>query len=83
MCVNGKYLLDDDENPKIEIFKQDILSIIDNYQSKIRDWENELEALEEKRLSSGFTSKEEDIYVDINNFLDRKYSAKHYISRRF
>jgi len=47
MCVNGKDLLDDDENPKIEIFKQNILSIIDNYQSKIRDWEKELEALEE------------------------------------
>jgi len=80
--VNGKDMLDGD-NPKPDILKQKMLKIADDYKRKISKSERELEFLEKKRVKEGLIPNEEDIYVELNNFLDKTVAAKKHLSRTF
>ncbi|MCP4109917.1 MAG: hypothetical protein GY749_31085 [Desulfobacteraceae bacterium] len=80
--VNGKDMLDG-ENPKVEILKQKIQKIADNYRTEISKSVKQLEFLEKKRIKQGLAPNEEDLYVDLNNFLDKTVSAKKHLSRTF
>ncbi|MCP4352986.1 MAG: hypothetical protein GY795_46645 [Desulfobacterales bacterium] len=80
--VNGKDMLAG-ENPKVEILKQKIQKIADNYRTEISKSVKQLEFLEKKRIKQGLAPNEEDLYVDLNNFLDKTVSAKKHLSRTF
>ncbi len=80
--VNGKDMLDG-ENPKVDILKQKIGKIADDYQSKVAESIQQLELLEKKRIEEGLYPNEEDRYVELNNFLDKTVDAKGHLSRTF
>lgn len=78
--VNGK---DEMLDSKIDIFKQKLKSISNDYKQRIKTSENELRELEEKRISGSLNAKDEDRYVELSSFLDQTVSAKGRVSRTF
>ncbi|MDM8551272.1 hypothetical protein QUF72_14400 [Desulfobacterales bacterium HSG2] len=80
--VNGKDMLDGD-NPKPGILKQKMLKIAGDYKRKVSESERQLEFLEKKRVKEGLSPNEEDLYVELNNFLDKTVAAKKHLSRTF
>lgn len=80
--VNGKDMLDG-ENPKVEILKQKILKITTDYKNTISESLSKLKELEAKRQAEGLKPDEEDLYVDLNNYIDKTMSAKEHMSRSF
>ncbi len=78
--INGK---EEMLGSKVQLFKQKLNKIVNSYQTTVSEAETELEVLENKRQNEGFDAKEEDRYVELNNYLDKTMAAKSRISRTF
>ena len=68
---------------KVNIFKQKLTSIASSYKQKIEKAEENLKKLEEKRLSEGLNSREEDQYVEVSTFLDQTIDLESKLPRTF
>lgn len=78
--INGK---EEMLGSKVNIFKQKLNKIVNEYQTTVSEAETELEKLENKRQDKGLDAPEEDRYVELNNYLDKTMTAKSRISRTF
>jgi len=78
--INGK---EEMLGSKVQLFKQKLNKIVNGYQTRVSEAETELEELENKRQNDGLDAKEEDRYVELNNYLDKTMTAKSRISRTF
>jgi DNA-binding NarL/FixJ family response regulator len=80
----GKEILDKDSPPeKLKTFKKKILALINSYDSEIKDAEEKLRGLEEKRITVGLEPFEEQKYIEVNNFLGKVFGNGEYLSGAF
>lgn len=80
----GKEILDNETSPeKLELFKKKIIALINHYDSEIKEAEERLRSLEEKRVTEGLESSEEQKYIEDNNFLGKVYGEGEYLSGAF
>lgn len=78
--VNGK---EEMLGAKNDVFIQKLSKIATDYKSKIVTKTAQLEELEKKRKEEGLLPDEEDIYVNLNMFIDQIVTAKNRMSRTF
>jgi hypothetical protein len=80
--VNGKDMLEGD-NPKVDILKQKIIKLVVDYNTRVTESTEKLKQLEDKRVKEGLQPGEEDTYLELNNFFDKKANANEQVSRTF
>ena len=81
--VNTKDIWSGDSPDDLKIFIKKLNRLIRIYYEKINDTEQELKALEEKRIQSGLEPVEEDRYINLNNFLSKVAGQSQDLPRDF
>lgn len=81
--VNTKDIWSGDSTKDLDIFIKKLNRLINTYQERIKDAEEELKALEKKRKTSHLEPTEEDKYIELNNFLSETVGQSKDLPRSF